>query len=260
MQRLHPETMLIMLGDLKVFAAEYEKNNNTQQVTQWLRALHGACSPAGMKYSMEKIEELLSIMQHTDPPGHGMPYYIDGIRDMVERELKDCLVLVIDTDKVQYCAPKYPLFGAAVAGLFPDASVDISEAGFCFGAHRYTASVFHLMRVAELGLRGLGKRLHVRLKKHIDFANWQDILNAVDARLTKLRNRRPSAARNRDLTYYSELRLDLTAIRDAYRNHTAHARVRYGEHEAAAAREHVKAIMQRLAVDTSKPTRQRVGG
>jgi len=57
------------------------------------------------------------------------------------------------------------LFGDEVAERFPKAAYDINEAGSCLAAGRYTASVFHLMRVAEYGLRTLAKPLKVKSPK-----------------------------------------------------------------------------------------------
>jgi hypothetical protein len=50
-------------------------------------------------------------------------------------------------------------FGNAVWNAFPSAIDDSIEAGKCIALERYTAAVFHLMRVLEAGLKALAKAL-----------------------------------------------------------------------------------------------------
>ena len=53
------------------------------------------------------------------------------------------------------------LFGTEVAARFPRAIVDIEEAGKCFALGRFTACVFHLMRVVEAGLAAISRSLNI---------------------------------------------------------------------------------------------------
>ncbi len=54
-----------------------------------------------------------------------------------------------------------PPFGEAVERVFSIAIDDIRDAGNCLALGQGTATVFHLMRVLEAGLRGLAKQLNV---------------------------------------------------------------------------------------------------
>jgi hypothetical protein len=49
------------------------------------------------------------------------------------------------------------LLGDAVTAKFPDAVVEIRNAGNCLAVGCSTAAVFHLMRVVEFGLRALSR-------------------------------------------------------------------------------------------------------
>ncbi len=89
------------------------------------------------------------------------------------------------------------LLGLDVPEHFPEAKKDIMEAGNCLAAECGTAAVFHLMRVVELGLRGLCKDLGLlRIKKKnrlvpISYADWETLLNKlnplVDAKIEKMK-------------------------------------------------------------------------
>jgi hypothetical protein len=53
------------------------------------------------------------------------------------------------------------LFGGVIYELFPEARNDIRNAGNCLAASLPDAAVFHLMRVAEHGLRALARKIKV---------------------------------------------------------------------------------------------------
>jgi hypothetical protein len=55
-----------------------------------------------------------------------------------------------------------------VLGDFRDAKPEIEQAVICFSLELYTATVFHMMRVAELGLRSLAGKVNVTLKHAIE--------------------------------------------------------------------------------------------
>src|SRR5579859_3823509 len=60
-----------------------------------------------------------------------------------------------------YCDTK--LFGEEVDNRLPAVATDISEAGKCFATARWTAAVFHLMRVMEVGVQELATKIGANL-------------------------------------------------------------------------------------------------
>ncbi len=74
------------------------------------------------------------------------------------------------------------LFGEQVDKKFKALRGEIAEAGKCFAAGRDTATVFHLMRVMEVGVQRLGKKLGVPDTKEKE---WQIILNSVNGAVNK---------------------------------------------------------------------------
>jgi hypothetical protein len=145
-------------------------------------------------------------------------------------------------------------FGLEVYERFPDARTDIVEANKALALERSTASVFHSMRIAESGLRHLGRLLKVKLKKNkaLEFADWKAILDAVNAKLTQLRNSKRSRKQDRLLGFYGEVETQLRSFKDAWRDRTMHGRTTYDSLQAESVLNHVKEFMQRLA---SAPSR-----
>lgn len=132
-----------------------------------------------------------------------------------------------------------PLFGEEVDDAFPTASNDIIDAGKCRAAGLWTACVMHLMRAIEPGLASLARSLDV-----IPDQNWNSALNQIE---TKLREMRKASAGVDGEQWASEAVLQLRAVKNAWRNHAMHGRVRYNEDEAVRIFDSVKYLMQALA-------------
>jgi len=138
------------------------------------------------------------------------------------------------------------LFEEAINQAFPPVQPEIKDAGNCLAAGLPTAAVYHLMRVAEIGLRKLAKQLNVKLGYAIEFATWGNVIGAIDRKLEILRKQRKTKSREAKLQHYSALLLDIKAFQYLWRNPGAHAGPRYDEHQAQSAFNHVRAFMQQL--------------
>ena len=75
------------------------------------------------------------------------------LNETITDELQGRLVFFMPANQGTryYIGPR--LLGDAVATRFPLLSTDIGEAAKCLSMARYTATVFHLMRVMEAGVR-----------------------------------------------------------------------------------------------------------
>lgn len=75
--------------------------------------------------------------------------------------------------------------GEEIPAKFPSARDDIEEAGKCLAFGRGTGCVFHLMRVMEVGLRGLGQSLNEPSLDPKRNPSWEAILGRGDKELQK---------------------------------------------------------------------------
>jgi hypothetical protein len=124
---------------------------------------------------------------------------------------------------------------------------------FALGLH--TACVYHMMVVLEPGIQALAAALKVPVGKK----DWASLLRGIENALAAQKNAaanmppgskplsRP-ALRKRDVkhTFYSEAAKEFAHFKDAWRNHTAHGRAVYDEHDAAKVLDHVHSFMQLL--------------
>ena len=170
---------------------------------------------------------------------------IGNIEEAVKDGLSDTVFIRIPEDKVFYYENP-DLFGQKVTNKFPKAITDIQEAGACLATGRYTATVFHLMRVMEIGVRHLGKKLKV---PNPDEPEWQKIQNDVNGVLKRLSSpptpitARQKARRDK----YAQAAVYLENVKNAWRNNVMHPKAAYTGEEAVRIFEAVKSYMQFLA-------------
>jgi len=75
---------------------------------------------------------------------------------------------------------KFPSDWKPVLDKFAAAKDEVSEAIDCWAGGHSTACVFHLMRLAEHGLRAPARERSVRIpKKPLEWADWQNIIDGI---------------------------------------------------------------------------------
>lgn len=133
---------------------------------------------------------------------------------------------------------------------FPSVREECEEAVFCYVLERNTACVFHCMRVAEIGLRALARRMKIALpkKRKVEWAEWQQILNGMNDRIVDLgRTLKAGPTKDTLLEFYSGAVAQFTGFKDEFRNQVMHVRQSYDEHQAASALTRVRDFMHKLA-------------
>jgi hypothetical protein len=118
------------------------------------------------------------------------------------------------------------------------------EAGKCFAVNRYTACVFHSMRVLESGLNSICGQLGYTPKNE----NWHRILEDLPAEIHKKYSPHSGAADWRDWEqFYSEATLEFRYVKNAWRNYVMHARDLYAIDEALKIFDHTVGLMDHLS-------------
>lgn len=133
-----------------------------------------------------------------------------------------------------------------VLSAFAPVRTDIESGIRCFAFEQYTASVFHMMRVAEYGLRIVAKERKLRLSKDrpIDVAQWSDLTNRLKIEVEKVSN---WPARKKEkvaaLAFYTGIHADVVFFKDRYRNLVSHSLVTFHEREADSVIRRVREFM-----------------
>jgi hypothetical protein len=180
---------------------------------------------------------------------------------MVQELFKLKQLIVMETAKrhLAFISPPYDayfeqekLFGESVFEIFLDARQDVKDAGNCLAATLPTASVFHLMRVAEHGLRKLAKKLKVKLThtgkpSPIEFADWDKVITAIRSNIAAARKLPAGPKRQAKLEGWSNGADHCEYMKDIWRNNMAHTRTPYNGPEAVGVLERVRDFMQFLS-------------
>ena len=156
----------------------------------------------------------------------------------------------LDRRHAEIFANPHP-WGDAVSRVFPDVTEEIQSAGIALGLELNTAAVFHLMRIAEHGLRRLASKLKVRLTDKgkpmpVDHATWGKIIDAVRVRIKKAQSLPAGPKRQAQLKEYSRAADLCEYMKDMWRNDISHTHKAYSEPESVVVLGRVKDFIQFL--------------
>lgn len=187
---------------------------------------------------VQRLEGKLKWSTDSQVIARDFHHLVNSVRDRLSTEY---FFHVERTDVALY--GKETAFGVAVAKKFNKATEDIEEAGKCLALQQPTACVFHLMRVMEIGVRGLGRKLKVQI--NVEIENWYQIMDHVDGAIRKLpAQTEPQRKRKAKLGAASA---NLNAVRIATRNEVMHPKQTYTQEQARDVYNATRAFMDHLA-------------
>ena len=166
--------------------------------------------------------------------------------EVAKSELKSKLFLFVPSHAAIYY--EYDgMLSAKAKGAFNMSYGEIRVAGNCFALSLHTACVFHSMRAAEIGVRTLGKDLGVSFPFPIELADWHNVLDQIDGKISAMKNLPRGQAKDDDLRFYSTAAAQFRYFKDAWRVRVAHARATYGEDEAKKVLDHTRDFFESLS-------------
>lgn len=217
-----------------------------------VRGLSYFCNLLQMDNSAGRIEHFLTLLNVTNtmPSFEVIHSELVGIENCLWRELQERTCLFVPRSKAQLMEP-HSIFGTKVAVAFRSAQDDIRDAGNCLALDLHTAAIFHLMRVAEAGLRSIAKAapVRVRIKYPLEYADWGTVIRKLDEKIASLTSKtRRGVKKSAELEFYSNAVSDCRAFKETWRDCVMHARNRHiTEAEAMTVLTRVREFMQRLA-------------
>lgn len=158
--------------------------------------------------------------------------------------LEDISVFVISDEKVKYL--KDDSISANIWIYFSSATFEMEEAAKCIALARYTASVFHCMRVLEIGIRSLSRFLKIDDPTKPAERNWAFILGQIRDAVDALKKSRNADDKKRGEALEG-VHATLDAIRNPWRNATMHVENVYAPHDAVHIFNCVEYFMDTLA-------------
>jgi hypothetical protein len=201
-----------------------------------------------------KAEQLLRELNTGNPiSAEALVRELSGIRTSFDVALQIAKFVYVPSIDDKYFEVER-LFGDDVFEVFEDAREDVTEAGNCLALALYTASVFHLMRVSEFGLRRLAAKLRVKLfdkgkPQQVEDATWDKVIDGVHLKIKATRQLSAGPKKRAQLTRFSEAGDHCTFMKDIWRNNVSHTRKPYIRDEALAAFSRVGDFMKFIALD-----------
>jgi hypothetical protein len=126
---------------------------------------------------------------------------------------------------------------------FPLAYFESYSMRKCYLFGEPTASVFHSMRMLEIGLRAFAKVLNVPVTTR---DQWEVIINNIETEIKKISGPQAGADWKQKQEAYSEAALHFRYLKNAWRNHVSHARVSYEPPKALQIMRHVCEFIKEL--------------
>jgi hypothetical protein len=175
----------------------------------------------------------------------------------IQSNLESRKFMFMPSDQAEYW-DNLELFGDDFMISFPAAAIEeMRESGNCFAAGRWTAAVFHCMRVAEYGLRRLARNLKVTISHKgkicpIEYGDWNTVITAVRNKIIEVRKLPNSPKKEHNIQFYSNAADRCEYMKDIWRNEISHARRRYSKSESLAVINRVRDFVQPFAATEAK--------
>lgn len=238
-----PEDREALADGLNETAAKYF--NGLPIIAQMLTSM-------GLRLSRNTLEKIGAAL--SDYPACAMSGRLANLAEefdeRVKEELSSNTFLYLNPREADGYAGPFEGWEAVIAA-FPSAAIDIEESSKCMALCRYTACVFHLMRVMELALRAIAVTLNNPKLVPRNNPSWESILRKCREELGKDRaDRTPEW--NASGAFFAGVSTTLMGVKDAWRNPTMHVGVSYTEERARDINAHVQAFMRHLATKLSE--------
>jgi hypothetical protein len=162
---------------------------------------------------------------------------------------------------LQDARPPEPLFSESAVKAFPSAYMDIVEAGRCLALNRNNAAIYHLMQVAEIGLRALARDRRVtvtRGKKQavvpLEYAQWGEMIGQIQKKKDLIHQwPRSKTLKDEAVRYYTRAVFEVDSFNEIFRKHISHTRGELYEPDVAVSCwGHVYRFMDMLAEHMSE--------
>jgi len=210
---------------------------------------------AGLTESQDSARRLMRDFKLPDQCAE-LQHNFAALRHLMESEMRKQLFFTVSIEDSKLYEQDR-LFGDAVYDKFESARPDIKAAGTALACGIGSASVFHLMRASEHGLRALARDRRVKLPKKdaLDLATWEAIIQQLEQAEIAIHGYPKTLAREAQFDFYHGAMMEFKRFKNKFRNRIMHTREDYDRDEAHSALAHVRSFMKILASRISETTK-----
>lgn len=240
---LETEASRPVFGSVPINIVPYPQRD---MLRQFLTSTESICTKHEIRSALDRIARIKTLLDNPNCTYPEMIRQYQTLYENIEDDLRLRRFWYFSSAKVELATTASDIPFKDGPDL-AQARYEWAQAQWAYGFELNTACVFHLMRLSELGLRALGRKLGITLKRAIEFEDWKPILVAVDKKLADLENEPRTEERARDLKFYSDAGKELLYFKNLWRDGGAHAREVYDENDAKKAMDRVYDFMKLLA-------------
>ncbi len=252
MLRFHAHTFVNMTNFLSRIEreissqAEVDFTADDDGVRDLLNHIESSCRALHLNVSASLVNRLSIETPRIGNNQQKFAARLEGISHTIESELQQHHFFQVRGELANKYFDVVAWFGSQIFVSFPAATYDIDEAAKCFVLDRHTASVFHLFRVVEIGLRALAKDLGVAYTVN----GWDALLKKIDTEQNKKRDEKDAVFKQKE-SFYTDAAAHLRNYKLS-RNNTNHPDKKYSQAEADLIFDSVRIFMQHLATQISE--------
>ena len=140
-----------------------------EYAAQWFEALE-------LRHSLDYLIDLQKHKLNSVVPYADAAAMMTQLADRIMSELKECWHIYIPREDVAGYRDPFSVW-RSTKEAFPSAAFDAQESVRCMAAGRFTAAVFHAMRILEVGIGCLAIKLGVPVKRQDK--SWSSVLAAI---------------------------------------------------------------------------------
>jgi hypothetical protein len=196
-----------------------------QAALQQLSDFKATCGSLNLESAVDQIERMISLLSAPCAARDLVQSFVE-LQNRIYDQLARRLFLQLDPTRSFLYGIDAPC-GIAINEKFPEAVKDLKEAANWYAVERNAATVYHLMKVMEVVLRRLAKKLQVRYSP-----SWGTYLTRIQGKL-EAKSRKSRMSRKR-LQFLAECATRLTAVKDAWRDPTMHVAAEYTDYQTIA--------------------------
>lgn len=219
-------------------------DDTQEELKAYLIGFRVICNSLDLDSAIPKIDRIYHNLRSGPCNALATTGELRELRERIDDQCKQRWFVYVPPRLVDYFG-KRDLFGSAVAGRFPSAGDDIENAGNCLAVSQPTAVVHHCMGIMQVGLTAVARNLGCTVDLYVD--TWDQIIQKIEGAVkARSASVKPKSRWKRQEPFYSEIVSDLRAVKNAWRNPTAHFRRTYNETQALKVLEKVRDFMQNL--------------
>lgn len=156
---------------------------------------------------------------------------VTDVKSRLKHELSFVKMYVINGDRMNLLGGADVLLGQPTADRFKSLWFDCEEAAKCLVLGRPTASVFHAMRMLEIAIAALGKRLEIADPVKTAQRNWGEMLKQIKEAMD-IKHPKAKRLAETEGAFLESVYVSLDAVKNPWRNATMHVDQIYIESEA----------------------------